>query len=61
MMVSNATIQITNTTGKVVYSKELNTSSGLITIPIMGLANGNYILKVSNTNNISIQKIVIAK
>jgi len=61
MMVSNATIQITTITGKVVYSKEVNTTSGLITIPIMGLVNGNYVFKISNSNNISIQKIIIAK
>lgn len=58
---ATATFQIINITGKVVYNKEMNTTSGLITIPIMDIASGNYLLKVSNSNHVYIQKVTIAK
>ena len=53
----NATIEIYNVSGRLVFSRKLNSGAGKI--DISGLLEGMYFVKVSNGNNVSIEKLIV--
>lgn len=56
----NTTVTVSNIIGKVVYSKELN-STGKETIDLSGEANGSYFVNIKNDKENSTKKITINK
>ncbi len=55
--INNATIEIYNISGRLVFSKELD--SRIEKIDISGLSEGLFFVKVRQKNNISIEKLIV--
>jgi Leucine-rich repeat (LRR) protein len=55
--INNATIEIYNVSGRLAYSRELN--SKIEKIDISGLSEGMYFVKVGQEHNVSIDKLIV--
>ena len=57
------TLELTNLLGKTIYKKALTANTNVVTISLSDVANGIYICRISNSNNINLynDKLIIIK
>ena len=52
-------LEIVNLAGKTVLTKSIENTNNVVSMDVAGLASGVYVLRISNTNNVSVSKKVI--
>ena len=56
-----ATVQLTDITGKIVFSNTYTLNNGLITIPVKQFTAGTFMIRLTTQNESYLQKVVIIK